>query len=279
MSCLTHDDRDCELWVESEGSLTQESQQFGPWLKAAPFMPSRRYMVRVPGFFARKKAGSSSEKPSLVKKAPVTVVRSRNLAPEIIRTEKERPETHVEGNMESVFNEGNSQETSLALDEGIKEDVMPHQPEQIKRKVSDEVFEEEIREIDKGIKKYDTILSAPPGFAVNMEKEKVGSQHNIYEQQVPCPATHAANVLGSAAYASHVSPSTSMPQSESPSSFVNHVHDERTWKRLTRIGVASEVCMAETVEGKKRQKIQSTILSYQKKEGFSMEVQQKIRYW
>ena len=80
-------------------------------------------------FFAGKKAGSSSEKPSLVKKAPVTVVRSGNLVPEIIRTEKERLETHVEGNMESVFKEGNSQETSLALDEGIKEDVMPHQPE------------------------------------------------------------------------------------------------------------------------------------------------------
>ena len=60
--CLTHDDRDCALWVESEGTLTPKSQQFGPWLKAAPFMPSQRYMVKVPGFFAGKKAGPMPEK-------------------------------------------------------------------------------------------------------------------------------------------------------------------------------------------------------------------------
>ena len=130
--------------------------------------------------------------------------------------------------------------------------MTPHQPEQIKRKVFDEVFEEEIREIDKEIKKYDTTLSAPPGFAVNMEKEKVGSQHYIYEQQVPCPTTHVSNVLGSTVHAAHLSPSTSMPQSESPSSLVNHMHDEGTWKRLTRIGVASDVSMAEIVEGKRK---------------------------
>lgn len=152
--CLSHDDRDCELWVESEGSLTPESQQFGPWLKAAPFMSSQCYMVKVPGFFAGKKAGLS-EKPSVVKKPLVVVVRSGKLVPEIIRTDKESLETHVEGNMESVFKEVNSQKTRLALDEGIKEDVMLHQPEPIKKKVSDEAFEEEIRKNDKEIKKYD----------------------------------------------------------------------------------------------------------------------------
>ena len=83
--CLSHDDRDCELWVESEGSLTPESQQFGPWLKAAPFMSSQCYMVKVPGFFAGKKAGLTSEKPSVVKKPLVVVVRSGKLVPEIIR--------------------------------------------------------------------------------------------------------------------------------------------------------------------------------------------------
>ena len=57
--------------------------------------------------------------------------------------------------MESVFKEVNSQKTRLALDEGIKEDVMLHQPEPIKKKVSDEAFEEEIRKNDKEIKKYD----------------------------------------------------------------------------------------------------------------------------
>ena len=101
--CLTHHDRDCELWVESEGSLTPESQQFGPWLKAAPFMPSQRYMVTVLGFFAGKKAGLKSEKPNVVKKASMVVVCSGKLVPEVFRTDKESFEAHVEGNMEPVF--------------------------------------------------------------------------------------------------------------------------------------------------------------------------------
>ena len=52
---MTYDDRDCNLWIESEGSLSIESQQFGPWTKATPFMLTRRNMIKVPGFFASKK--------------------------------------------------------------------------------------------------------------------------------------------------------------------------------------------------------------------------------
>ncbi|XP_030970096.1 uncharacterized protein LOC115990400 [Quercus lobata] len=34
--CLNHDDRDCEVWLDSEGSLKVEEQKFGPWLRAPP---------------------------------------------------------------------------------------------------------------------------------------------------------------------------------------------------------------------------------------------------
>ena len=37
---LTHDDRDCELWLKSEGTLPTEAQKFGPWIRAPPFMSS-----------------------------------------------------------------------------------------------------------------------------------------------------------------------------------------------------------------------------------------------
>ena len=72
--CLMHDDQDCHLWVESEGSLLAESKQFGPWLKAAPFVSNRKYVVKVPGFFARKKAEAAKEKLETVKNKPVVVV-------------------------------------------------------------------------------------------------------------------------------------------------------------------------------------------------------------
>ena len=52
---LTHTDKDCEKWIESEGSLQTEHQQFGAWLRAPPFVVARKKVVAVPGFFAKKK--------------------------------------------------------------------------------------------------------------------------------------------------------------------------------------------------------------------------------
>ncbi|KAL0006361.1 hypothetical protein SO802_013922 [Lithocarpus litseifolius] len=54
--CLTHSDRDCEVWINSDGSLKAGDQEYGPWLRAS-FTPNRRQsMVVVPGFYeARKK--------------------------------------------------------------------------------------------------------------------------------------------------------------------------------------------------------------------------------
>ena len=33
---LDHDKKDCRLWIQSNGSLSREEQQYGPWLKASP---------------------------------------------------------------------------------------------------------------------------------------------------------------------------------------------------------------------------------------------------
>lgn len=30
--CLNHFDKDCDLWIESNASLTQADQQYGPWI-------------------------------------------------------------------------------------------------------------------------------------------------------------------------------------------------------------------------------------------------------
>ena len=82
-----------------------ESQQFDPWLKAAPFVPTRKYVVRVLGFFASKKSDVATEKPRTTKKTPVVVVRTGKPMPEVIRLEKESLEVHNEENIEPVFQE------------------------------------------------------------------------------------------------------------------------------------------------------------------------------
>ena len=55
--CLTHPDKDCEKWIESEGSLSKENQQYGPWLRAGPYFASKKGSLSVQSFYAQKKAG------------------------------------------------------------------------------------------------------------------------------------------------------------------------------------------------------------------------------
>ncbi|XP_050240923.1 uncharacterized protein LOC126689789 [Quercus robur] len=52
---LTHTDKDCEKWIDSEGSLQPDDQQFGAWMRAPSFVASRKNVVAVPSFFAKKK--------------------------------------------------------------------------------------------------------------------------------------------------------------------------------------------------------------------------------
>ena len=57
---LNHDDRDCETWLESEGSLKVEDQQFGSWLRAAPTSRTRKNLVTIPSLFKKTNGVSST---------------------------------------------------------------------------------------------------------------------------------------------------------------------------------------------------------------------------
>nr|POE53711.1 hypothetical protein CFP56_49278 [Quercus suber] len=155
---------------------------------------------------------------------------------------------------------GNGNLVSQACDGKLHQTGLP------KEKLSAEAFEEEIRELDREIKKYDRKITGAPGFGVGTGKENFVSQPCIYESNVPCPTAHAANVLGPAVHATQLSLSTRMPLAEIPNSPVNHVHTEGTWKRVTRTGVA---CMVKTVGEKRRAEntINQTELP-KKKKGF-----------
>ena len=51
---LTHDDRDCDLWVQSNGTLTLDKQQFGPSLRAPPYTSAGKDFIYVLGYYERK---------------------------------------------------------------------------------------------------------------------------------------------------------------------------------------------------------------------------------
>lgn len=52
--CLTHDDRDCDLWVLRNGTLTLDKQQFGPSLRAPPYTSAGKDAIYVSGYYERK---------------------------------------------------------------------------------------------------------------------------------------------------------------------------------------------------------------------------------
>lgn len=51
--CLTHNDRDCDLWTDSKGTLTEADKQYGPWIKASPFTSYHKEVVTVPSYYAK----------------------------------------------------------------------------------------------------------------------------------------------------------------------------------------------------------------------------------
>lgn len=52
--CLTHNDRDCKRWIDSEGTLEESDRESRPWLRASLLPAGRESVVSVPGFYAKK---------------------------------------------------------------------------------------------------------------------------------------------------------------------------------------------------------------------------------
>lgn len=50
---LNHDDRDCDLWMESNETLSTKQQQFGPFLCAPPFKTMGKDVIYISGFFKK----------------------------------------------------------------------------------------------------------------------------------------------------------------------------------------------------------------------------------
>ena len=47
---LTHDDKECALWLRSKGTLSVQDQQFGLWIRASQFNPAKKSRVEVQGY-------------------------------------------------------------------------------------------------------------------------------------------------------------------------------------------------------------------------------------
>lgn len=51
------------MWIESEGMLAEMEKQYRPWIKAPPFNGKHKLVVSVPGFYTKKVAKPTEERP------------------------------------------------------------------------------------------------------------------------------------------------------------------------------------------------------------------------
>ena len=57
--CLDHSDKDCERWIESDGTLASSEREYGPWIRATPTQSRQKPVVVVPGFYESRRKGGS----------------------------------------------------------------------------------------------------------------------------------------------------------------------------------------------------------------------------
>ena len=53
--CLDHTDRNCDKWIESDGTLSTDDREYGPWIRALPLAMPRKAVIKVPGYYESRK--------------------------------------------------------------------------------------------------------------------------------------------------------------------------------------------------------------------------------
>ena len=107
--CLDHDNKDCELWIQSKGSLQKNQQQYGPSIRAPPFKPFNNSVIHVPGFYENRSSHWRKGRSDTVVDDPIMTMRGGdNQATTEIHTNME-----IE-NLGKEFNVDNSSNSNFA---------------------------------------------------------------------------------------------------------------------------------------------------------------------
>ena len=80
--CLDHIDKDCDRWIESNGTPNLEDREYGPWIRASPIVMPWKTVIKVSGYYdaLKKEKGlktKSHEHPAianLVDSSPTTQI-------------------------------------------------------------------------------------------------------------------------------------------------------------------------------------------------------------
>ena len=71
--CFDHGDKDCDIWIQSKGTLQVSSQQFGAWLRAPPTASTNIRVIGVSGYYENWKENISTQRRKAEKQRPIPV--------------------------------------------------------------------------------------------------------------------------------------------------------------------------------------------------------------
>ena len=134
--CLDHSDKDCDRWIESEGTLKESDREYGAWIRAAVTPTNRRTVVVVPGFYEnRKQRKPTPVRPGTEESSTSTKERRVDV------TEGQQTETARAEIKEHVTEEINAPGSSILQtakegNHGIKEDIIDSQLLEIDRELN-----------------------------------------------------------------------------------------------------------------------------------------------
>ena len=264
--CLNHDDRDCEVWLNSEGSLKVEEQKFGPWLRAPPVSRVQKNVISMPGIFHKKKGSTSTPTAPFQPRqalAKSTVSSAAHTIPaNVDQCSMEQSIDHLSGsvttdalNSPTVFEQSNLQVGPLEnkldrvvgdvkkVDEppvgerttsppGINPRLLPsnNDPDQVmksRESVQKETFLSELAKIDEGLSK---LKAGPITINVHVTSEEVKE------------AARVSQVLEGVNHAYPRAANTEAQNIPSP-------RQQRSWKRLNKAdGPSKSAGKSSTIE-------------------------------
>ena len=246
---LDHDDKNCELWIQSKGTLSTDSRQFGAHLRAAPYTSVGKDVIYVPGFYESRHSSVRSapvgRSEGLAKERLTETVSEQNpVEPKAANTDmdceicgdainsKSLPKKRTENGQEDIMGEVNANlfpfKSESTIQDNLKSPTFqdPHKAK--------DVFAETLIEIDKEISKFDL---------PNLDLE--GKQHSTIPtvstqpklslttdptHNPPKPDSRDSTYPPTTCLASHTTPTEPL-SADYP---ISPIPQSGTWKRLPR---------------------------------------------
>ena len=219
---VSHDAKECKVWLSSKGSLSLDQQEYGPWLRADPFSVGKKSFMFVPGT-----GGDFGGKDTTVRTGRETEERIQGAA---------APQEAGTNRVDIAPSEGNQNSVSLGITATFTQtshagkilDCPESLPNVVPLNVHTDMvdFEAQIQEIDMELNKYDNngTCTANPGFMAELSPSL--SNYSVQE--------HARDK------SSPVSHNDTHESSNEPCDSEGSQLGLRTWKRLARLKQTSE---------------------------------------